>query len=88
MRWMLRNMAPHPARTYLDPVRWRNPAALALPRTFIHCTGKRGWDAFAPFAERAKREPGWRYREIATEHDAEVYTPREVADLLSEALRE
>ena len=88
MRWMLRNAAPHPAKTYLDPVHWRNPAALALPRTFIHCTGKRGWDAFAPFAERAKTEPGWRYRAIATEHDAEVYAPREVVTLLLEVGRE
>lgn len=84
-QWMLRNVVPHPAKTYMDPVRWQNPLALALPRTFIHCTGKSGWDAFAPFAERAKHETGWRYRAIATEHDAEVYTPREVADLLLDA---
>lgn len=88
VQWMLRNAVPHPAKTYLDPVRWRDPAALALPRTFIHCTGKRGWDAFAPFAKRAKEQPGWRCRQIETEHDAEVYTPHELADLLLECVND
>lgn len=86
MRWLVRNAVPHPAKTYRDPVRLRHPAALALPRTFIHCTGKQGWDAFAPFAERAKTQPGWRYRAIATEHDAEVYAPGELAALLFEVV--
>jgi hypothetical protein len=84
MRWILRTAVPPPAKTYLDPMRWRNPAALALPRTCLHCTGKRGWDAFAPFAARANEQPGWRYRQIATEHDADVYAPREVAMALLE----
>jgi hypothetical protein len=32
--------------------------------------------------KRARTEPGWRYREVATGHDAMITAPREVADLL------
>ena len=37
--------------------------------------------------ERARTEPGWRYRELATGHAAMVTAPAELADLLLEAAR-
>ncbi len=37
--------------------------------------------------ERARTEPGWRYRELATGHDAMITAPKELADLLVEAAR-
>jgi pimeloyl-ACP methyl ester carboxylesterase len=78
--WLLRHFGPHPAQTYLDPVRLRHPAALALPRAYIYCTLTGG--PFATFAARAKVEPGWRYRELVSGHAAQVMAPRALADLL------
>ena len=57
-----------------------HPAALALPRTYIYCTLTGG--PFATFAARAKVEPGWRYRELVSGHDAQVMVPRALVDLL------
>ena len=34
-----------------------------------------------PMAARARAAAGWRYREIATGHDAMVTAPRELTDL-------
>lgn len=78
--WLVRRFVPHPAQTYLDSVRLRHPAALALPRTYIYCTLTGG--PFATFAARAKVEPGWRYRELVSGHDAQVMVPRALVDLL------
>ena len=34
--------------------------------------------------ERVRAEGGWRYRELATGHDAMITAPRELTDLLLE----
>lgn len=78
--WMLRHFVPHPDPTYLDPVRFRNPAAKELPRTYILCTLTQG--PFETFALRAQTESGWRYRELVSGHDAQVMVPRELAQTL------
>jgi hypothetical protein len=49
--------------------------------TYILCTQPEG---FRRFAEQVRDDPGWRYRELATGHDAMVTQPRELADLLLE----
>lgn len=79
--WLLHNLVPHPARTYLDPVRLCNAAALELPRMFILCTLYPG--PFATFAHRAQTESGWHYRELESGHDAAVMVPRELAQILT-----
>ncbi len=81
-KWLLHNLVPHPAQTYLDPVRIREPAALNLPRMFISCTLNKG--PFETFALRAQTESGWQYRELVSGHDAEVMVPRELAQILVE----
>ena len=78
--WLVRRFVPHPAQTYLDPVRLRHPAALALPRTYIYCTLTGG--PFGTFATRAQNEPGWRYRELVSGHDAQVMVPDTLAATL------
>lgn len=80
--WLLRGLVPHPARTYLDPVRFRHPEALKLPRTFILCTMYQG--PFEIFARRARTDSGWQYRELVSGHDAEVMVPRELAQILTD----
>ena len=79
--WMTPRLTPHPLNSMLQPVRLSNPAARALPRTFIYCS-KPAMGFFERFAQKARS--GWRYREIATGHTAMVTEPRRVADLLLE----
>ena len=81
-RWVRSKLSAHPVKTWLQPVRVGDPMAAALPRTYVNCTGTR-W--FTAHAERAWAEPGWRYREIPTGHDAMITAPRELASLLLEA---
>jgi pimeloyl-ACP methyl ester carboxylesterase len=80
--WMAERLVPHPWKTVTDPLRLPTGRGRSLPRTFILCTRRaspsRG-------AERAQREPGWRYREVDTGHDAMVTAPRELVDRLLEA---
>lgn len=82
--WMRPRIGAHPLKAFQQPVRLTNPAAAALPRTFIHCTDKPRGDVFAPFATRLRGEPRWRYHDLATGHDAMVTAPQEVAALLLE----
>ena len=85
--WVRARLAPQPFQTFTQPLRLANPAGFAGPKTYIACVAASpaGWrDAMV---ERARTEPGWRYREVATGHDAMITAPREVADLLLEAAR-
>lgn len=82
IRWMVPRLAPHPFKTMTDPHRAGHPAAAALPRSYLRCTGFPS-PAFDRTAETARRPgSGWRLRELATGHDAMVTAPRELADLL------
>ena len=80
---------PHPVKPMYQPVTVANPAAAALPRTFIYCTQEK--EAMGPMgapltqaAMRAKAAEHWRYRELSTGHIPMETTPQELADLLLE----
>ena len=82
VRWALSRMVSQPVRTFVQPVWLTNPAAAAIPRTYILCTeGKEGQPVPA-YVERARAHPGWRYRELAAGHGAHVTAPHELADML------
>lgn len=84
--WLTRRLTPHPLRTWLDRIRLPNGGVEGLPRTYILCTSPALQGAsFGAHAARIKTDPAWRYREIATGHDAMVTAPRETARLLREA---
>jgi pimeloyl-ACP methyl ester carboxylesterase len=59
------------------------PARTTLPRTYIRCTAS-PVTALQTAARRAQEEGGWRYVELAANHDAMITHPRETADLLLE----
>ncbi len=74
-----------PYGTFTQPIAVRNPAAAALPRTYVLCTERpAGWPFGPVLAHCAARaqEQGWRYHELATGHALWRTAPREVADLL------
>jgi pimeloyl-ACP methyl ester carboxylesterase len=81
-RWMLERLGPTPFKVFTDPVRRTNPAAEALPRTYIRCLYNAPMAAFDRFAEAAKTTPGWHYRELATPHEPFITHPEELANLL------
>jgi pimeloyl-ACP methyl ester carboxylesterase len=76
---------PHPLKTLTQPIRLGNPAAAALPRTYIACTDKPGWGSgqavMEPDARRA-RELGWRCHELHTGHTPHLTHPNTLAELL------
>ncbi|MDP8987365.1 MAG: alpha/beta fold hydrolase [Actinomycetota bacterium] len=82
VRWVLSRMVPQPQRTFTQAVRLPNAAAASLPRTYIFCTEGKSGEAPPAYVQRARSEPGWRYRELAAGHAAHVTAPRELADLL------
>jgi pimeloyl-ACP methyl ester carboxylesterase len=84
--WLSRRLTPHPLRTWLDSIALPNGGAQGLARTYVLCTAPvmRG-ASFAAHAARLKNDPTWRYREIATGHDAMVLEPAKTAALLAEA---
>jgi pimeloyl-ACP methyl ester carboxylesterase len=59
------------------------PDTTSIDRTYIACVapGYPARPAFAPFAEKAKRE-GWRYHELPAGHDCHVELPDELAAIL------
>lgn len=76
--WIRRHAVGHPLKVLLDPVPFDNPAAQALPHTFIYCTKEWGpWD-------EVKADPvGWDLREIESGHWPMFSAPRQLAEMLS-----
>jgi pimeloyl-ACP methyl ester carboxylesterase len=83
LAWVRPRLLPQPLATFTEPLRLTRPAA-SLPRTYIACTGSPTAATFRPFVERARADPAWRYRELATGHDAMVTMPQELAGLFLE----
>jgi pimeloyl-ACP methyl ester carboxylesterase len=83
LEWLLAKMVPHPIATFSQPLHLRNPAAEAIPRTFVFCTkGKESGFQTIQTAKQLQQDPRWRYRELAANHLAPVNAPGETADLL------
>ncbi len=78
--WMSARMTPQPLRTFEEPVRLTNPAAHALPRSYILCRQNEP-TLFDSHAQRVKSER-WGYFELLTGHDAMITAPKELADIL------
>ena len=79
-------LTDHPFATFTQRVELTNPAAAALPRTYIRCTATT-LTLHARETARAAihaQATGWRYRELATGHDPQLEAPQAVTDLLLE----
>jgi pimeloyl-ACP methyl ester carboxylesterase len=91
-RWLVDRVAstPQPIETFRQPVRLSNPAADAVPRTFIRCPvdGAVWAGIYDPLVERLRNDPRWRIREIATNHLAPVAAPSLVAQELLQIIRQ
>jgi len=78
--WLSTRITTQPLRSFEEPVRLSDPAALTLPRSYVLCR-KEGASLFPAFAEQAQRD-GWGYYELMTSHDAMITVPEELADIL------
>jgi pimeloyl-ACP methyl ester carboxylesterase len=84
--WVERRVTPQPFGTFSQPVSLPGQLPPALPRTYIYCSA-RPTGSFDAFSRALRDDPQWRYRELATGHDAMVSDPEGTAALLLEAAR-
>lgn len=82
--WVRSKVAPQPFKTFTQPLRLTNTAGFGGPKTFIACRKAPPARWRDDMTNRARAGRGWRYRELATGHDAMITAPRELADLLLE----
>jgi len=83
LAWGNPRRVPQPIATFEQPIRLTG-AVEQLRRTYIYCARPRPGDVFRQFAERAKGEPGWRYREIDATHNPHITVPDTLAAMLHE----
>jgi pimeloyl-ACP methyl ester carboxylesterase len=80
-KWLSERRLPQSIRCFETPVRLAH-GETTLPRSYIYCTRTSPADPFRQFAERAKREAGWRYFEIDASHSPHVTAPEALTALL------
>jgi len=79
--WMAPRRLPHPLKTFEQPIRLTGEVDRLL-RTYIYCTRPGPGDNFRQFAERARTEAGWQYREIDASHNPHITAPDALAAML------
>jgi hypothetical protein len=86
-RRYVERLTDQPLGTFTAPARLTGKADPLL-HTYIRCTRHDDLDeaVFAPSHRRA-RESGWRMRDLDSPHDAQIYAPQALVDLLEETVR-
>jgi pimeloyl-ACP methyl ester carboxylesterase len=86
--WASARRTPHPVGCFTEPVRLARPLEdWPFTRTYIKATGEPRPEAGGPFwtaADRADGSPGWRYREITTNHMIASNRPDDLVRMLLE----
>jgi pimeloyl-ACP methyl ester carboxylesterase len=80
-KWLAERRLPQSIKCFETPLRLAH-GETTLPRGYIYCTRTSPADPFRQFAERAKREPGWRYFEMNASHSPHVTAPEALTALL------
>lgn len=80
--WVQRRLTPHPISTYESKLALTGPVGNNLPRTYVHCSSP-SYAALEASRQWVRQQRGWRWREIATGHDAMVTAPDELAKMLA-----
>jgi pimeloyl-ACP methyl ester carboxylesterase len=78
--WALPRRLPQPLKAFEQPLRLSG--GTPPPRSYIYCKRPAPDDVFRQFAERAQREPGWRYFEMDASHNPHITVPDELMALL------
>jgi len=85
--WLAERRVHHPLKCFLQPLKLHN-GKLTLPRSYIYALRATPADTFRQFADRAKRDPAWRYHEIDASHSPHVTTPQVLMVLLQRIVAE
>ena len=83
LAWMAPRRLPQPLKALDEPIRLTG-AVDRLPRTYIYCTRPGPGDGFRQFAQRARTEAGWQYREIDASHNPHITNPQALLAILNE----
>ena len=83
LAWMAPRRVPHPLATFQQAIQLSGEVERLL-RTYIYCLRPGPGDTFRQFTERARREPGWQYREIDSSHNPHITAPDALAAMLHE----
>lgn len=81
--WLERRLTPHPVESFFEKLMLEHPLGNGVPTTYIVCTDPY-FSPTEPSRALAARQPGWRFVDIATGHDAMVSAPAELARLLTQ----
>lgn len=83
LAWANPRRVPQPIAAFEQAIRLTG-AVEQLKRTYLYCTRARPGDVFRQFAERAKSESGWKYREIDASHNPHITVPDALSAMLDE----
>jgi hypothetical protein len=79
--WFISRLVPHPELSNLQRVELGNPAAAAVPRAFILCTGDKDMEAdpqtdfLVLTADRLRADPNWTVIEMDDTHMVNLNDP-------------
>jgi len=79
--WLRRRLTPHPSATYDSPLRLSKPVGAGLPVTYIGCTVT-PLASIESMRQWARRQPGWKYEELPTVHNAMMTAPDALTQML------
>jgi pimeloyl-ACP methyl ester carboxylesterase len=79
--WVLRRMTLQPVGTYSHTFTLKAPIGNGVSKTYIDCTVD-PIPNLEPMKKRARTEPGWSVRTLATGHDAMITAPGPLAEML------
>jgi hypothetical protein len=89
--WVDRRCVPHPLATMTQKARVTGAWAAIARKTYVLCEAQfvrpesNAPSPFPAYAERLRREPGWRVLTLPCGHDAMVILPDRVTQILLEA---
>lgn len=82
VEWATPKRVMQPIRTFQQQLKLTG-AVDRLPRSYIYCTRAAPGDVFRQFADRARKDPAWQYREIDASHNPHITAPIALVDVLN-----
>jgi pimeloyl-ACP methyl ester carboxylesterase len=84
--WVRAKLAPQPFKTFIQPLGLMSAAGFEGSKTFIACLEAPPAPWRDAMIDQVRAGHDWRYRELATGHDAMITAPRALTELLLEII--